>query len=249
MIAALRGGVTFLTRLPVRSRDGDWEAFRRTPAVFSVVGLLVGALASLPLLAAGAVPAPSVALGYLLAVYALTGIHHVDGVADCGDGLAVHGDADRRLAAMGDTTTGVGGTLAVSVVVVGLALGGLGLAGLPVAAAVGVAVAAEVGAKVGMAAMACLGTAAHEGLGSSVTAAVGPVAFVGPAAIAAPVVALTWPQPAAAAALGAAVLAALVPWLWAVRRLGGVTGDVFGAVNELGRLVGVHAGVIAWALW
>lgn len=249
MIAALRGALAFLTRLPVRSRDGDWEAFRHTPAAFPVIGLLVGALASLPLLAAGVVPAPSVALGYVLAVYLLTGIHHVDGVADCGDGLAVHGDADRRLAAMGDTTTGVGASLAVSVVVVGLALGGLGLAGLPVAAAVGVAVAAEVGAKIGMAALACFGTAAHEGMGSSVTTAVGPAAFVGPAAVGLPVVALTWLQPAAAVALGAAVLAALVPWLWAARRLGGVTGDVFGAVNELGRLAGVHAGVIAWALW
>ena len=33
-----------------------------------------------------------------------------------------------------------------------------------------------------------------------------------------------------------------------VRRLGGVTGDVFGAANEIGRLAGLHAGVIVWTL-
>ena len=28
--------------------------------------------------------------------------------------------------------------------------------------------------------------------------------------------------------------------------LGGVNGDVFGAVNELARIVALHAGVVAW---
>jgi adenosylcobinamide-GDP ribazoletransferase len=30
--------------------------------------------------------------------------------------------------------------------------------------------------------------------------------------------------------------------------LGGISGDVLGAANELGRVVGVHAGVVAWTL-
>jgi adenosylcobinamide-GDP ribazoletransferase len=44
----------------------------------------------------------------------------------------------------------------------------------------------------------------------------------------------------------AGVLAGLVPFWWARRRLGGVSGDVMGAANELARLVALHAGVIAW---
>nr|WP_254769446.1 adenosylcobinamide-GDP ribazoletransferase [Salinilacihabitans rarus] len=249
--AALRGAFAFLTRLPAGGRDAeaDWAAFRATPATFPVVGWVVGALAALPLVAAGTLPAPTVALGYLLAVYLLTGIHHLDGVADCGDALVVHGGADRRLAMLKDTTTGVGALLAVSVVVAGVALGGLGLAGLPVAAAVGIAVAAEVGAKVGMAALACLGRAAREGLGSRLTAAADPAAVVAPVALGLPAAALGWPHPAPAVAAGGALAGAALPWAWARRRLGGVTGDVFGAANEVGRVVGLHAGVIAWTLW
>ncbi|MFC7213235.1 adenosylcobinamide-GDP ribazoletransferase [Saliphagus sp. GCM10025334] len=259
-VRALSGAIAFLTRLPVGSRSrnaggettaasDDWEAFCSRPWTFTIVGWIVGTLATIVFLASTWLPAESIAFGYLLAVFGLTGIHHLDGVADLGDALVVHGDADRRRAVMTDTTTGVGALLSVSLVVAGLVLGALALAVAPVAVAVGVAVAAEVGAKTGMAAMACFGTAAHEGFGSQLTDAVGPSTFLGPAALAIPAVALTWPHPAAAAALVGALAGTALPWLWARRRLDGVSGDVFGAANEAGRLLGVHLGVIAWTLW
>ena len=247
-VGAVRGACGFLTRLPVEYRDGDWDAFRATPAAFPAVGLVAGALAAIPLLAADALAAPTVALGYLLAVYAVTGIHHLDGVADLGDALVVHGDTERRREVLKDTTTGVGALLAVSITVAALALGGLGLAGLPVRAAVGVAIGAEVGTKLGMAAMACFGTASYEGMGRQFTAAAGPASFLAPAAVALPVVALTWPSLAAAVALCGAVAGIGLPWHWANRHLGGINGDVFGAANEIGRVAGVHLGVIAWTL-
>ena len=245
----LRGGLSFLTRLPVRSEGSEWEAFVSRPVVFPLVGLVVGALAAVPLLAVGTLPAPTVVFGYLLAIYVLTGIHHLDGVADLGDAVVVHGDADRRREVLKDTTTGVGALLAVSVVVAGLALGGLGLTALPVAVAVAVAVAAEVGAKLGMAALACFGTASHDGFGSQVTSALEPRAFVLPALLALPVVVLTWPHVTAGVTLVGALAGACLPWLWANRNLGGVSGDVFGAANEVGRVVGLHVGVIAWTLF
>ncbi|MCU4972900.1 adenosylcobinamide-GDP ribazoletransferase [Halobacteria archaeon AArc-m2/3/4] len=245
---ALRSGTAFLTRLPVGTQAGDWEAFVSRPAVFPLVGYLVGGLAALPLLAAGTLPASTVALGYLLAIGFLTGIHHLDGVADLGDAAVVHGDPDRRREVLKDTTTGVGALFAVTVVVAGLALAGLGLAALPVGVAVAVAVAAEVGAKLGMALLACLGTASHEGFGSQVTGALGSSSVVSPVAIALPVGLFSWPYPVAAVALGGALAGACLPWWWARRNLGGVSGDVFGAANEIGRVVGLHVGVIAWTL-
>lgn len=247
-LAAVRGGVGFLTRVPVGFRDGDWAAFRSRPSAFPIVGYVGGALAALPLLAAGTLPAPTVALGYLLAVYAVFGMHHLDGVADLGDALVVHGDVDRRREVLKDTTTGVGALLAVSVIVVALALAGLGLAGLPALAAVGIAVAAEVGTKLGMAAMACFGDASYEGMGRQFTDASTPVSFVAPAIVAAPAVVVTWPHPAAAVALVSAIAGIALPWYWATRYLGGINGDVFGAANEIGRVAGVHLGVIAWTL-
>ncbi|ELZ18784.1 cobalamin 5'-phosphate synthase [Haloterrigena salina JCM 13891] len=248
-IAAVRGALGFLTRLPVGHRDGDWAAFRSAPATFPIVGYVAGTLAAVPLLTTGALPDPTVALGYLLAVYAVLGIHHLDGVADLGDALVVHGDRERRREVLKDTTTGVGALLAVALVVAALALGGLALTGLPPRHAIGVAIAAEVGTKLGMAAMACFGTASDEGMGRQFTTASDPLSFVGPALIALPAAALTWPNPAAAVSLGGALAGIGLPWYWANRHLGGINGDIFGAANEIGRVAGVHLGVIAWTLF
>ncbi|MXV61964.1 adenosylcobinamide-GDP ribazoletransferase [Natronorubrum sp. JWXQ-INN-674] len=247
-LAAARGAAGFLTRLPVGHRDGDWTAFRSRPAAFPIVGYVGGALAALPLLAAETLPAPTVALAYLLAVYAVFGIHHLDGVADLGDALVVHGDVERRREVLKDTTTGVGALLAVSAIVAALALAGLALAGVPVFTAVAIAIAAEVGTKLGMAAMACFGRASHEGMGRQFTDAAASRSFVAPAVVAVPVVALSWPAPVAAVALVGALAGLGLPWYWANRHLGGISGDIFGAANEIGRVAGVHAGVIAWTL-
>ncbi|AFZ73907.1 adenosylcobinamide-GDP ribazoletransferase [Natronobacterium gregoryi] len=246
-LRAIRGAVGFLTRLPVGHHDGDWEAFRTTPAAFPVVGLVAGSLAAVPLLAVETLAAPTVALGYLLAVYGVMGVHHVDGVADLGDALVVHGDRERRREVLKDTTTGVGAVLAVSVTVAALALGALGLAGLPALAAVGIAVAAEVGTKLGMAAMACLGTASYEGMGRQFTERSTPRAFVPLAVVVLAAMGLTWPRPAAVALPGA-VAGIVLPWYWSNRHLGGINGDIFGAANEIGRVAGIHVGVIAWTL-
>lgn len=248
-LAALRGALGFLTRLPV-SHDGDsWTAFRRTPWTFPAAGYVVGVLVAAPLaLTAAGLPDETVAAGYLVAVLAVTGINHLDGVADVGDAAVVHGDASDRRDVLKDTTVGVGAAAAVGLTVVALAFGALGVLGLPVRLAVGVAVAAEVGAKAGMAVVACLGTATHEGLGSSFTARATPRDLVWVGVVTAPAAALAWPTPAATGALVGAVVASLATLAWLRRLLGGVNGDVFGAVNEVGRVVGLHAGVIAWTL-
>ncbi|MDG5760952.1 adenosylcobinamide-GDP ribazoletransferase [Natronococcus sp. A-GB1] len=246
-LGACRGALAFLTRLPVSHREDDWEAFRARPATFPFVGLVVGALAAVPLLAADVLAAPTVALGYLLAVYAVVGIHNLDGVADLGDALVVHGGLERRREVLKDTTTGVGALLAVSLTVAGLALGALGVAELSATDAVGVAIAAEIGARLGLATMAGFGTASHEGMGSQLTEAATPGKLVLPAVLVLGVAVVLWPHPAAVAVPGALVGAGL-PWHWARRNLGGVSGDVFGAAAEIGRVVGLHAGVIAWTL-
>lgn len=251
VLTALRGALGFLSRLPVGRDERSWEAFRRSPAAFPLAGYVVGALVAVPL--ALPAPAPTVAALFVVWVYFVTGVNHADGVADLGDAVVVHGDVADRRAAMTDTTVGVGAVLALGLVLLGTALAGLALAGVASAAtplaALGVVVAAEVGAKLGMAAVACLGTAAHEGLGSALTAHADPRSLVAPGLVALPAAAATWPHPAAGVALAAAVAGALCVRRWARDRLGGVSGDVFGASNELARVLGLHAGVIAWTHW
>lgn len=244
--AALRGGVGFLTRLPVGAGEREWEAFRRSPFAFPPVGYLVGALAGVALLLP--LPIPTAAAAYVAALYLLTGVTHADGLADVGDAAAVHGDADRRRAALKDSSIGVGGALALGATLVVLALGAFGLAGLGGAAlAFRVALAAEVGAKLGMALLVCYGRPAHEGLGSALVGEADPSSF-GPALLLAVPVLLAPPWPGGAAPLAALVAGpavALLVMRWSRAALGGVSGDVLGAANELGRAVALHAGLVA----
>jgi adenosylcobinamide-GDP ribazoletransferase len=166
-LAAIRGALGFLSRLPVGHDDAAWEAFRNAPVTFPLVGYVLGALVALPLLLPG--PAPTVALAFVIGIYVVTGINHIDGVIDLGDALVVHGSAAERREVMKDTTVGAGGALAVALVVFGLGTAGVALAALPVKA-VFLVITAEVGAKLGMAVLVCLGSAVHKGLGSALTA-------------------------------------------------------------------------------
>jgi adenosylcobinamide-GDP ribazoletransferase len=252
VLTAVRGALGFLSLLPVGRDDGAWRAFRSTPLAFPLAGYVVGVLVAVPPAFALllSLPAPTVALAYLLAVYVVVGINHVDGVADLGDAVVVHGTPDERREVMRDTTVGVGAALAVALAVAGLALGALGLAGTGADAlrVAGVVVAVEVGAKLGMAAVVCLGTASHEGLGSEFTTRAESAQLAGPVVVAVPAAVLAWPSPAAAGALAGGPLAAGALLWWAGRRLGGVGGDVIGATNEFGRVLGLHLGMVVWAV-
>jgi adenosylcobinamide-GDP ribazoletransferase len=251
VLRALHGALAFLTRLPLGGDERSWEAFRRTPLSFVLAGYVVGALAALPL--AVPLPVPTAAALYLATLFLLTGVTHADGLADVADAAAVHDastDRERRLSVLKDAETGVGGTLALVLGVAALALGALGMAGAGPRVAVSIAVASEVGAKLGMATLVCLGEATHEGLGSALTEAADATALVPAFLVALPVVALAAPLGTAAvvAALLGGPAVALLVLRWARAALGGVSGDVFGAANELGRVVGIHAGVVAWTL-
>jgi adenosylcobinamide-GDP ribazoletransferase len=245
IVGGVRGGIAFLTRLPVASDTDDWDRFRSFPAAFPIVAYLVGAVASLPFLLG--LPTTTAAFGYLLALVALVGIPHLDGVADLGDAMAAHGDG-ATTRALKDTEAGVGAIVAIAVVIGGLVLAGLALADLPAIAAVGLVVAAEVGAKLGMATVACLGTAAHEGLGSAFTERADSGLLLGPIVVALPA-ALLAPLPAGFAAVAVGPIVAIPLIHWGNRSIGGVNGDLFGAANELGRVLALHVGVIAWTLW
>lgn len=269
-VAAFRGGLGFCSRIPVGGDEADWEAFRRRPAALPAVGYALGGLVALPLVAAVAapvrVPAATVAVAFPAWLYLVTGITHLDGVADLGDAAVVHGDADRRRAVLKDSSLGVGGALGVALVVVGVAAAGMSVADAARLSAAGEAarfsavdaavlvVAAEVSARGATAALVCLGDAAHEGLGSALTGESGARSLAGVALAVAPAVPLAGAVGgsggvrAVAGALVAAVVVGLLAFAWARARLGGVSGDVLGATTELARVTALHAGVIAWTL-
>jgi adenosylcobinamide-GDP ribazoletransferase len=208
------------------------------------VGYLVGGLLALPfLIPAGA----TTVFAFVVAVYLVTGINHLDGVADLGDAAVVHGTVADRREVLKDTTVGVGAVLAAALVIVGLATAGLGLAGLTPLRAAALVLVAEVGAKTATALSVCLGTASHEGLGSALTDRATDRDALVVVAAALPAVVLGWPALLASlAVLLAAVLTGLLLLRWANTTLGGVNGDVLGATTELARVAALHVGVVAW---
>jgi len=247
VLTALRGALGFLTRIPVGRDEASLDAFQRRPVAFPLAGYVVGGLLALPFLLE--LPAVSSAFVFLAWVVLITGVNHADGLADLGDAAVVHGDPAERRAVMRDTTVGVGAVLALGIALVGLALVGRGLAALPTRTVVGVLVTAAVGAKLAVAVQVVTGEASHEGFGSRFVerAASGDRPLL--ALVALPALLAPGSVPVGVACLSAALAVSVVVHRWADRRLGGVGGDVFGATNELARVVALHAGVVAWTLW
>ncbi len=210
-----------------------------------VVAYPLGALLAVPVVLP--LPATTAAVGLPAWVLLVTGITHLDGLADCGDAAVVHEGRDRQ-AVLKDSALGVGGVGAVGVALLGLATAGYALTAVPVMVAAGTVIAAEVGAKAAMGVVACVGRPTHDGLGSALAEPANPARAGLVAFVALPAVGLTWPLPVGIGALTAAGLAGGALYAWARYALGGISGDVLGAANELARLAGLHAGVFVWTL-
>ncbi|HUL62966.1 MAG TPA: adenosylcobinamide-GDP ribazoletransferase [Methanocella sp.] len=261
LIKGLRAAIGFLTTIPVRIEEGDYESFISRIYLFVVVAIGVGVLAG----GAGLVfqrllPAPFAAALTLGGIFALTGINHVDGLSDTADGLVTSGPKERKIASMKDVHAGAGGILAIGLDL--LFLFALLLAfvgdGLPVVYPLFVA---EVGAKVATITVIAYGKSMGPGMGASAIAAARKSHFAAGVAIAwaaivvATVLAITsyHGYPAgrlAMAGIGAMltplVAAALVKGA-AESNFGGVNGDVMGAANEIGRIaVLAVTGVLLW---
>lgn len=231
----LRVAATFLTRLPGLAVSGETD-LARAMRVFPLVGAALGLLAGLVYaLAYGAGLPPLAAALLALAASALaTGALHEDGLADLADGLAGGRDADSRLAIMADSRIGAAGALAL--------LFGVGLraAALAALATPGVAAAALVAAAAGSRAIfpaiihrlppaRAQGLGAMAGVPSSET---GLVAL----GLGALIVVICLGLATGLAAMLAAALATAALAATARRAIGGYTGDVLGAAQQVAEI-------------
>jgi adenosylcobinamide-GDP ribazoletransferase len=233
MLRSLLVAFQFLTVIPVRV-SGEIEArtMGRAMAWFPVVGLMLGALLALADVAGRAFFPPVVNAALLLAVWVmLTGALHLDGFLDCCDGLLAAKPPERRLEILRDTHVGAFAVVgAVCLLVIKFAA----LVELPAPQRVPALLTIPALSRAAMAYAARaypyarpgpgLGQLFREGLAWRHVLVAGSVA-VG----------------AAGLALGPTGLgAALWVWLTTVgiaalvrRRIPGLTGDVYGAINEL----------------
>lgn len=224
--------VTFLTRLPLGpARDPDPDALPRAAPFFPLVGAALGlAVGGAAIGLAQVLPPPLAGLLAVALELVLTGALHVDGLADSADGLGGR-DREHSLTIMRDHSLGAYGAsaLALDLAVKGTALGTLTEAQVlgPIVAALAISRAAPLPlARLLPYARADGGTGAVLA-GKIGTAPV--LAGVGLATAVAFVVA----GADALFLLVCAVAATAGVGVFARRRLGGVTGDVFGAATEL----------------
>jgi adenosylcobinamide-GDP ribazoletransferase len=233
-VAGLRLAVTTLTVLPLGTGRVDRSAAAVAMSVAPGVGaLLGGALAAVlvGLVAAGA-PVTVAAASAVTAGALLTRGLHLDGLADTVDALGSYRSGAGALDIMKKPDIGPFGVAAIALV---LLLQTTALAGLTHRPWVAVPVALAAG-RLGVT-LACrrgVPAARPDGLGALVAGTVpAPVAVTAAVAVA---VGALWAVPGrpwqGPAAVGAAVLVALLLVRHAVRRFGGITGDVLGATVE-----------------
>ncbi|MDE3194563.1 MAG: adenosylcobinamide-GDP ribazoletransferase [Chloroflexota bacterium] len=222
----------FLTIAPLRlSSDVPRRAFPLAVALFPVVGLALGAVAGAADAALERFVPGSVAAAIDLALLAVaTGGLHLDGLADAADGLLGNMPRERRLDAMREPGIGAFGVAAVALVLV---VEYAALAATPPATRVVVLAVALAVSRWSMALIlwrfpyarpAGIATPFRDGLRAAhVAVAAAVTAAVASALLASGGIVL--------AVVGTAV-ALTVGWR-AVDRLGGCTGDVYGAAGEL----------------
>ena len=238
--SAALGFLTRAPRLPRLATAGADEAvvdLARAMRAFPVVGALLGLASALVYVLAYAVGLPPLAAALLaLASGAFaTGALHEDGLADLADGLAGGNTAQERLAIMADSRIGAAGTLAL---VFGIVLKAAALSAL---ATPGVVAAALVAAGAGSRAifpaiLRRLEPARPDGLSAAIGVP-GPDVNATAIAIGGTVVAVCLGlAPGFAAALGCALLVFAIAGI-ARKKIGGHTGDVLGAAQQMAEIV------------
>lgn len=226
----LVGAVALLTRVPIPRRMHAFGRPGRAIPWIPVVGAAIGAMVGATALAALLIGVPGhVAAGVAVAVSLLvTGALHEDGLADTFEGLGSGRRGTEAIEIMRDPRIGVFGAAALIVSVL-LQIATLG--SLTRSMIVGVAIAAHAASR-GFAVLATyLPLATSHGLAATYSHGIHPAArpagFVAGVAIAVAVL-----REDAWILMLALVPGALVV-AWARQRIGGITGDVLGGVQQV----------------
>ena len=234
----LRLAMTLLTAIPLPGARGGAAPSRRAAgaamAWAPAVGLLLGGAAAAALQVAARWGHSGPLLAAVLAVATLAAgsrALHLDGLADTADGLGSRRPAGGALAIMKRSDIGPFGvvTLVFALLIQVAALAQAEALGRGVPAIVAAAVAGRLSLT-----WACrrgVPAARGSGLGAMVAGTVNPMV---PAAVTIAALAAAYPFGLVIVlGVAAGLAASVVVTAWAVRRLGGITGDVLGALVEI----------------
>jgi adenosylcobinamide-GDP ribazoletransferase len=260
VVKQLKNLLSFLTVFPVKMDQNMLIDCARNMWAFPLIGALLGLIAGLfswityeflPFIVVG-----GLALALLLW---MTGLHHTDGLLDFGDGIMAHGTPEHKVEVLHDQFTGAGAiglTLMTYMITafafISLVGGNARIGNWFVPLILPALLVVEMSAKLSMVLVAWAGKSVHEGMNSPFLQAMHgsggnwrlAAALIISFGVAIPL--LTW---AGALAVLAGIIAGLVMTAVAHRHFNGVTGDVFGATNEIARMVSVVVllAVVTWA--
>jgi adenosylcobinamide-GDP ribazoletransferase len=252
----------------------DFFCFTERIYTFIIVGILTGAiLGVVGYLLQAFLPGTIVPVIVIACIYLLTGINHLDGLSDVGDGLVATGDKEKKVAAMKDVHAGAGGILFIGMDLLFLYSAISLFAGMGFILLFPLFV-AEICAKVAITTVASFGRSAHEGMGALVVNgakkdhySIGLLMAIAAAFMAMAFWALSTSSYSDLTIYGLfmvleraftmgilgllAVISALAVGLAFInlgdRHFGGVSGDVMGASNEVARIVALLLmGILLW---
>ena len=237
-LAEAQLAIMLMTRLPAGRISEPVPTMAAASWAFPLAGLVAGAIMALVLSTAawlGLPPAIAAGLALAAGVVATGGLHE-DGLADTADGFGGGRDRDHKLAIMRDSRIGTFGTLAL---LLALGLRWSAVAALAVqdlhlttSAVVAIAIASRAGLPT---ILLLLPPARSDGLGHAAGGGTGVRAAVALAIGIAALALLLGPK----AALGIVILEIIILGLMArlaMRQIGGQTGDVLGAIQQVAEL-------------
>ena len=225
---------------------------------FPLIGALIGLIAGffgwiflhfLPILVVGPLT--------LAVLLWMTGLHHTDGLLDFGDGIMAHGTPEHKIAIMHDRFTGAGaiGLCLMTYVITAFAFSSFNQVvsywDLMVPLIFPAIIVIELCAKLSMVLSARVGKSVHEGMNTNFLKFMhgnGGIwrLFIGlTISFIISIILLGW---AGLFSVFAALITGLVMVAFSNRHFRGVTGDVFGATNEIARMICsiVLLAVILW---
>ncbi len=249
---ALRSGFGFLTTIPVGISMEGIEKLMKHIYLFPVVGAIIGLLlAGIGYASSAIFPPFLISTIVIIFIYYLTGFNHIDGLADFGDGVAAHGTREKKIAAMRDTAVGTGGMIFCMIAILGVFSSLVSIAEkkeiLPYLIPSAL-IAAETCAKQTMVTVAAFGKKMYEGFGAmtvdntKISDFAAGLVFTG-------VICYLALGLNGIGALIVSQSAGLLVLNTANRHFGGVSGDIVGASNEIGRLAALmFIGGYVWML-
>jgi adenosylcobinamide-GDP ribazoletransferase len=230
------GILSFLTIIPMpKAYSFNLNTIARNMHFFPVCGGIIGIIVGfIAFFSSMFLPQYITSFIVLVTFVIVTGVHHIDALADFADGLMVKGDRESKRKAMSDPIVGSAGATALIINFIGLFIALLSFdSSLKLLYAI---VVSEIIAKYVMVMQASVGDSAWSGFSSAFTIEMKKRSKITISTIFTIVLVLSIEGVLGLLTLGIVIIIGFIIYIISYRNFGGVSGDVFGASNEIARL-------------